>query len=132
MAPRHHQGLARAAFLLHVMRLPAATLGLRDRLAGDRAINMAVTALRDESQAISRLIDVGRQLRDVDGADVLILGCAGMARYRQHVEQALGVPVIDPTQAAVGQAITALALGWRRLEQAAEQRSLNKEVRGER
>jgi Asp/Glu/hydantoin racemase len=45
---------------------------------------------------------------------VLILGCAGMARYRQNVEQALGVPVIDPTQAAVGQAMTTLALGWRR------------------
>ena len=97
-------------------------LGLRDRLAGDRAINMAVTALGDESQASSRLVEVGRQLRDLDGADVLILGCAGMARYRQHVEQALGVPVIDPTQAAVGQAITALALGWRR----------RKEVRSER
>lgn len=89
-------------------------LGLQNRLAGDRAINVGVAGLADEAQTVARLIDVGRQLRDHDGADVLILGCAGMARYRHGVEQALGVPVIDPTQAAVGQAITALALGWRR------------------
>jgi allantoin racemase len=91
-----------------------AALGLRDRLAGDRAIGIGVTGLADEARTGSRLIDVGRQLRDQDGADVLILGCAGMARYRARVEQALGVPVIDPTQAAVGHAVTALALGWRR------------------
>lgn len=89
-------------------------LGLRSRLAGDRAINIGVTGLLDEARTESRLVEVGRRLRDLDGADVLILGCAGMARYRHRVEQALGVPVIDPTQAAVGQAITALALGWRR------------------
>jgi allantoin racemase len=89
-------------------------LGLRHRLAGDRAINIGVSGLSDEAHTETRLIEVGRQLRDHDGADVLILGCAGMARYRHRVEQALGLPVIDPTQAAVGQAITALALGWRR------------------
>jgi Asp/Glu/hydantoin racemase len=37
-----------------------------------------------------------------------------MAQYRHRVEQALGLPVIDPTQAAVGSALTALALGWHR------------------
>lgn len=89
-------------------------LGLRNRLAGDRAINVGVTRLADEAHTRTRVIDVGRQLRDHDGADVLILGCAGMARYRHEVEQALGVPVIDPTQAAVAQAVTAVALGWRR------------------
>jgi Asp/Glu/hydantoin racemase len=89
-------------------------LGLRTRLAGDRAIDIGVAGLSDEAHTATRLIEVGRQLRDHDGADVLILGCAGLARYRHGVEQALGVPVIDPTQAAVGQAISALALGWRR------------------
>lgn len=89
-------------------------LGLRNRLAGDRAIDVGVSGLSDEAHTLARLIAVGRQLRDHDDADVLILGCAGMARYRHRVEQALEVPVIDPTQAAVGQAIMALALGWRR------------------
>jgi len=37
-----------------------------------------------------------------DGAGVLILGCAGLAKHRQALESALDVSVIDPTQAAVG------------------------------
>ena len=41
------------------------------------------------------------------------MGCAGMARYREPLEQALGVPVVDPSQAATGMALTALRLGYR-------------------
>ena len=89
-------------------------LGLRSRLAGDRALEIGVTGLADETTTEARLLEVGRALITRDGADVLILGCAGMARYRERVERALGVPVIDPTQAAVAQAQAALALGWRR------------------
>jgi Asp/Glu/hydantoin racemase len=92
-------------------------MGLRSRLAGDRAIGLGVSSLADEAETMARLVDVGRSLRDTDGADVLVLGCAGMARYRTAVEAALGVPVIDPTQAAVGLALTALALRWRRAPQ---------------
>lgn len=90
------------------------SLGLDSRLAGDRALDIGVAGLADRARTLARLVDVGRQLRDLDGADVLILGCAGMARYRHDVEQAIGMPVIDPTQAAVAQALAALALGWRR------------------
>jgi len=89
-------------------------LGLRDRLAGDRALGIGVSGLADEARTEARLVEVGRQLRDHDGADVLVLGCAGMARYRHRVEQALEMPVVDPTQAAVAHALAALALGWRR------------------
>ena len=37
------------------------------------------------------------------------MGCAGMARHRRALEEALGVPVIDPTQAAVAMAIGTVA-----------------------
>ncbi len=33
------------------------------------------------------------------------MGCAGMSRHRSALEDALGIPVIDPTQAAVSMAI---------------------------
>jgi Asp/Glu/hydantoin racemase len=36
-----------------------------------------------------------------------------MARHREAVEQALGVPVIDPTQAAAAQALAAVRIGVR-------------------
>ena len=56
------------------------------------------------------MIEVGRELRDEDGANVIVMGCAGMARHRAPLEAALGIPVIDPTQAAVAMAIGAVRL----------------------
>ena len=47
------------------------------------------------------MIEVGRALKSEDGAQAVVMGCAGMARHRVPLEQALGIPVIDPTQAAV-------------------------------
>ena len=88
-------------------------LGLESRLAGELPIGLGVVELAQEDRTLERLIRVGRALRDEHGADSVILGCAGMARYRERVEDALGLPAIDPTQAAVGMAITALKLGLR-------------------
>jgi allantoin racemase len=90
------------------------SLGLVERLAGDRPLDIGVTELLDEARVIDRIIEVGKELRDRDGADVLILGCASMGGYRRQVEERLGLPVIDPTQAAVVRAIGLLALGYRR------------------
>ena len=50
-------------------------------------------------------VQVGQTLVAKDGAEVIVMGCAGMARHRRPLEDALGVPVIDPTQAAVTMAI---------------------------
>ena len=87
-------------------------MGVESRLAGERAVGLGVTELEDEDRTLTRMIECGRQLKDEDGADVLIMGCAGMARYRERLEDTLGLPVIDPTQAAVGMAITAVRLGY--------------------
>jgi Asp/Glu/hydantoin racemase len=38
------------------------------------------------------------------------MGCAGMARHRRSLETALGIPVIDPTQAAVTMALGTVQL----------------------
>jgi allantoin racemase len=34
-----------------------------------------------------------------------VMGCAGMARFRTPLEKALGIPVVEPTQAAVTMAV---------------------------
>ena len=60
-----------------------------------------------------RMADIGRQLRDKDSADTIIMGCAGMARHRIPLEEVLGLPVIDPTQAAASIAIGTLAVATR-------------------
>lgn len=85
-------------------------MGVLDRLAGDRALGLGVAELADPSLTQTRLFDTGRALRDQDGAEVLILGCAGMARYRPVLEQLLQIPVIDPCQAAVAMALGRIAL----------------------
>lgn len=84
-------------------------LGLRSRLAGDRAVGIGVTDLADESRTLDRMMATGVALRDEDGAEVLVLGCAGMARYRERLEDTLGIPVVDPVLAAVGMVIPVLA-----------------------
>lgn len=53
---------------------------------------------------------MGGRLRDERGCDVVIMGRAGRARYRSHIEDALNVPVVEPTQAAVTMAIGAARL----------------------
>jgi len=86
-------------------------MGLLERFAGERPLNMSVAETAAGERTLERMIDVGKELRDKDSADVIVMGCAGMARHRQALEAAIGVPVIDPTQAAVAMAIGAVQFG---------------------
>ena len=86
-------------------------LGLEARCAGDLAIGLGILELpRDPSVSLGRLIGAGRRLRDENGADALITGCAGMAPYRRQIQEALGIPVIEPGYAAVSMALGAALL----------------------
>jgi allantoin racemase len=80
-------------------------MGQMDRLAGERPLEMSVAESASGEGTLARMIAVGRDLRDEDGAGVIVMGCAGMARHRRPLEDAIGIPVIDPTQAAVAMAI---------------------------
>ena len=86
------------------------TAGLRERFAGDIAIGVGVTELAGDDSVLEKLVSAGRTLKDDHGASVLILGCAGMAGYRKRSENALRIPVIDPTQAAATLAIGTVQL----------------------
>jgi Asp/Glu/hydantoin racemase len=89
-----------------------ATLGVTDRLAAELPLGLGVTELGDEKRTFGRMVETGRQLRDGHGANVIVMGCAGMAPYRKPLQDALGVPVVEPTQAAVAMAIGRVRLGW--------------------
>jgi Asp/Glu/hydantoin racemase len=86
-------------------------MGLTERFAGERPLGMSVAETASGEGTLDRMIAVGEKLRDVDGAQAIVMGCAGMARHRRSLEEALGVPVIDPTQAAVAMAIGTVAAG---------------------
>jgi allantoin racemase len=83
-------------------------IGMTERLAGERPLEMSVAETASGEDTLARMTEIGRELVEKDGADVLVMGCAGMARHRRPLEEALGVPVIDPTQAAVTMAIAAV------------------------
>jgi allantoin racemase len=85
-------------------------MGLMERLAGERALEMTVAETASGEGTLAKMVEVGRALKEQDGADVIVMGCAGMARHRRPLEHALGIPVIDPTQAAVAMAIGAVAV----------------------
>jgi Asp/Glu/hydantoin racemase len=88
-----------------------AAMGVGDRLAGELAINVRVVDLADEALTFARLTECGVALRDRHGADVIVMGCAGMARYRAALEDSLAIPVVEPTQAAVAMAVGRVRLG---------------------
>jgi Asp/Glu/hydantoin racemase len=87
-------------------------LGVMDRLAAELPVGLGVTELGDEKRTFSRMAELGKALRHEHGADVLVMGCAGMARYRDRLQDAVGAPVVEPTQAAVAMAIGRVRLRW--------------------
>ncbi len=87
-------------------------LGVADRLAGELPVGLGVTELADERKTFGRMVEVGRTLREAHGADVVVMGCAGMARYRKPLQDEIGIPVVEPTQAAVAMAIGRVRLAW--------------------
>ena len=89
-----------------------AALGVGDRLAAELPVGLGVTELADEARTFGRMVSAGEKLRDDHGADVVVMGCAGMARYRKPLQDAIGVPVVEPTQAAVAMAIGRVRLAW--------------------
>jgi allantoin racemase len=76
--------------------------GLLDRCASIRATDLSTLELeQDERKTRERLTVEARRAIDEDQAEVICLGCAGMASLDKELEQALGVPVVDGVVAAV-------------------------------
>ena len=87
-------------------------LGVTERLAAELPVGIPVVELSDEKKTFGRMVQVGKTLREEHGADVVVMGCAGMARYRKPLQDEIGVPVVEPTQAAVAMAIGRVRLNW--------------------
>ncbi len=89
-----------------------AALGVSDRLAAELPVDIPVIELSNEQKTFGRMVEVGSALRRQHGADVVVMGCAGMARYRKPLQDEIGIPVVEPTQAAVTMAIGRVRLDW--------------------
>ncbi len=73
--------------------------GLENRCASIRATGLGVVAHYKEKR--EKLIQEGEKAVKEDRAEVLILGCAGMAGLDKEIEKIVGVPVIDGVVSAL-------------------------------
>ena len=89
-----------------------AALGVSERLAAELPVEIPVVELSNEEKTFRRRVEVGTALRRQHGADVVVMGCAGMARYRKPLQDEIGIPVVEPTQAAVAMAVGRVRLDW--------------------
>lgn len=76
--------------------------GLSDRCASVRASGMAVLDLEhDPEAAVEAIARQAARAVEEDRAEVICLGCGGMAGLMERVRAATGVPVVDGVAAAV-------------------------------
>lgn len=87
-------------------------MGVHSRCVGEIAIGRGVSALADRPATLKAMVDAGLRLRDERGAQVLVMGCAGMASFRGPLQEAVNLPVVEPTQAATAMALGRVLIGW--------------------
>ena len=86
--------------------------GLDARCASVRASGMAVLELEsDPERAVAAIVDQAAAAVTDDHAEVICLGCGGMAELEAKVRERTGVPVVDGVAAAVTIAESLVRLG---------------------
>ncbi|MCZ4653604.1 aspartate/glutamate racemase family protein [Gordonia amicalis] len=76
--------------------------GLDQRCASVRASGLGVLELEsDPERAVKAIVEQSRQAVADDHAEVICLGCGGMAELEEQVRAATGVPIVDGVRSAV-------------------------------
>ena len=90
--------------------------GVAEYCVGIRATGIPVLNLETDLNARSRILAECRAAIDEDGAEAVVLGCAGMADLCADVYRELAVPVIDGVAAGVAalEGLVRLGLGTSR------------------
>ena len=101
-------GMRRAVELMDSL---VRTYGLESRYAGTVSLEMRVLDFdKDRSATLNVLERASRQLRD-RGAEVLLLGCAGLTAFVSELQAQVEMPVIDPVEAGCRMLQTICAAG---------------------
>jgi len=75
--------------------------GYKDRLASFKSLNFSVLDFHtDESKTMDVLKQKAKEAVEVDGAEVIILGCTMQVGFYEELQEYLNIPVIDPVIAA--------------------------------
>lgn len=83
-------------------------LGVWDRLAGELPLSISVAEAVSDDSVYPRIRDAAKSLCGDYGAGAVVLGCAGMAKHRQRLQDDTGVSIIDPVQAGAMRALGAV------------------------
>ncbi len=76
--------------------------GLDARCASVRASGLGVLELESEpDRAVRAIVEQARAAVERDYAEVICLGCGGMAELEEQVRAATGVPIVDGVRSAV-------------------------------
>lgn len=76
--------------------------GLSDRCASVRASGLAVLELEeDPARAVETIVQQAELAVSQDKAEVIVLGCGGMAGLDEQIRARAGVPVVDGVSSAV-------------------------------
>ncbi len=101
-----------AAELAHIRDLTA-RYGVAGSCRSVRACDLPVLDVQRDPEAVKRILAEARAAVELDGAEVIVLGCAAMTELRDELAAELGVPVIDGVAAAVATVEGLARLGLR-------------------
>lgn len=88
-------------------------LGIASRCSAIKSTGLSVSDLgkKNPDEIAEILLKIGRKTIEEDGTEVILLGCSGMAGLNKKLEKELGVPVIDPVEAAIKMAEALICQG---------------------
>lgn len=76
--------------------------GLGHFLASVRSLGLSVAEIDAyPGKTKKRVLEEAKKAAEEDGAEVILLGCAGMAGYAPEIEEKLNLKVLDPTAVAL-------------------------------
>lgn len=86
--------------------------GLKDHCASVRSSNLSVLELEGDPEFVTQTIaNEAKKAVDEDRAEVIVLGCGGMAGLDHKINELTGVPVVDGVASAVKLAEDLVELG---------------------
>lgn len=99
------------------MRENVLEYGMKERLASFKSVDLGVLEFhQDEQETAARFRRAAREAVELDGAEVIILGCTATYGFYEELQKELGVPVIDSMIASLKAAEfageLASRLGW--------------------
>lgn len=94
--------------------MQALKLGVERRLASALGVDIPVLELeKNLERTVDGIVEAAREAIERDGAEVIILGCTGMATLADRVRERLSVPIVEPAATTFKMAELLVKLGLR-------------------